>query len=244
MKDLFSDDSSNYAQYRPGYPPDVLSFLMMYTKGTRLAWDCGTGNGQFASLLSQYFLKIYATDISQSQLDHAIRLPNVFYQRGNEAQCPAEDQSIDLVTVAQACHWFDISAFYHEVNRVLKPGGSIALIGYHIPKTAGRLGQQIEEFYRDIVGPFWEPERAWIDKYYQGLRFPFPEIQCPSFEATVAWDKNQLLGYLRTWSAVKAYQKAHNSDPVTELMARINLKPSGQKIEFRIPYFMRLGFLI
>ena len=44
-----------------------------------------------------------------------------------------EDSSIDLLTVCQAVHWFDLDTFYKEVKRVLKPNGVLALYGYFTP---------------------------------------------------------------------------------------------------------------
>lgn len=68
MKDNFSGHSSDYAKFRPEYPAEVYTFLKENLSGSDCAWDCGTGNGQVASRLADFFNLVEATDISQPQL--------------------------------------------------------------------------------------------------------------------------------------------------------------------------------
>ena len=97
----------------------------------KTAWDCGTGNGQVAVKLSQYFNEVYATDLSSAQIENADK-KNIFYSVENAEETLFPDNKFDLITVAQAIHWFDFENFYNEVERNLKPGGIIAVIGYDI----------------------------------------------------------------------------------------------------------------
>jgi ubiquinone/menaquinone biosynthesis C-methylase UbiE len=127
FKDHFSDRAAGYARARPRYPPQLFSALAGLTGARRLAWDCGTGNGQAAIGLAEHFDRVHATDASAAQLRQAEAHPRIRYEEAPESASGLAGHSADLVTVAQAAHWFDLDAFYREVNRVLRPGGVLAL---------------------------------------------------------------------------------------------------------------------
>ena len=129
MKDNFSNQSGLYAQYRPTYPTGLFEYILRFTEGRNVAWDCGTGSGQSAAVLSKYFKKVIATDISQKQLDNAAQAPNVFYSLQPAEHTNIESGSIDLITVAQAIHWFDFEKFYAEVKRVAHKNCVLAVWG-------------------------------------------------------------------------------------------------------------------
>ncbi|WP_291727473.1 class I SAM-dependent methyltransferase [Bernardetia sp.] len=104
MKDNFSDNSQNYAIYRPSYPKEVFEIIYSHIEGKKIAWDCATGNGQVANILAQDFEKVYATDISQNQLKNAVQKENIVYSVEQAEKSSFEDNSFDLITVAQAIH--------------------------------------------------------------------------------------------------------------------------------------------
>ena len=214
MKDNFSSKSSSYAKYRPTYPQVLYQFLKEKLDKTEKAWDCGTGNGQVAGELANFFEEVQATDISQQQLDNAIRQPNIHYSVQTAEKTNFPDNSFDLITVAQAIHWFNCEAFYKEVARVLKPDGIIAVIGYSLFKSNPETDEVIHKFYRDIIGPFWDEERQYLDEKYKTIPFPFKELESPVFEQEYDWRFTHLIGYLKTWSAVKHYEKANGENPV------------------------------
>ena len=185
------------------------------------AWDCGTGNGQVAIVLAEHFERVEATDISKAQLNSAAAHERVFYsvQPAEKTAFPAA--GFDLITVAQAIHWFDFDAFYREVDRTIRPGGLLAVFGYDRPKLSPAVDAVIDAFYRDVVGPFWDRERHYIDEQYQTIPFPYTPIATPVFAIEVEWSFEHLIGYLGTWSAVKHYQKAKGEDPVAGVYAEL-----------------------
>lgn len=241
MKDNFSNQSSGYAKYRPTYPDALIEKLVLLSPRRDQALDVATGNGQLAVKLAPYFHRVQAIDISQKQLDHAERALNVFYRELPAEHTDFENQSFDLITVAQAVHWFDFDLFYAEVNRILKPDGIIAVIGYGLFRSNPETEAVINDFYHNITGPFWDPERRWLDEGYKTLPFPFDDIQMGTFENTANWTFDQLIGYLETWSAVEHYKAHHNSNPLD--LIREPLKAAWEKAdgEVRFPMLLRVG---
>lgn len=240
MKDNFSTKSSDYAKYRPAYPEELYRFLKIHLSNQNVAWDCSTGNGQVARELANFFERVEATDISGQQLENAVKKPNINYSKQAAEKTNFPDNYFDLISVAQAIHWFDFDAFYSEVNRVLKPGGIIAVIGYSLFQSNPRTDEVIANFYEHIIGSWWDKERRYLDKQYSTLPFPFEEIQTPNFNREYQWTFEQLIGYLKTWSAVKHYENAKGINPV-ELIENDLKNTFGNENKVVFPILLRLG---
>ncbi|HVU96146.1 MAG TPA: class I SAM-dependent methyltransferase [Puia sp.] len=221
MKDNFSTGADQYALYRPTYPAAMFDFLLSLVPRRERAWDCGTGNGQVAVVLAQSFDRVEATDISAAQLASAAPHERVAYSVQPAEKTSFPDETFDLVTVAQAIHWFDFDAFYREVNRTIRPGGVLAIIGYNLPRLSSVIDPVLDHFYRDVVGPYWDRERRYVDEEYRTVPFPYADIVAPAFAIEVEWNFEHLIGYLGTWSAVKHYRKANGEDPVAGVSAEL-----------------------
>lgn len=245
MKDNFSSQSAQYARYRPTYPKELFQWLVSLVPTARKAWDCGTGNGQVARELANYFAQVYATDLSRQQIENARPHPKVSYsvQKAEKVSFPAH--SFDLITVAQAIHWFDFKAFYREVYRTLWPTtGLLAVMGYGFIQTFPEADAQIGYLYREIVGPFWDPERKYVEEGYRTIPFPFREIKSPLFTIELDWTVDHLIGYLQTWSAVNHYQKEKNQNPVDLIYHDLESCWGTRKIKkVKFPIFLRVGQL-
>lgn len=222
FKDHFSALAARYAESRPDYPASLFAYLAELCPGRALAWDCACGSGQAALGLAPHFAAVVATDASAAQIARAAPHPRVEYRIA-----PAEDgglasSSVDLVAVAQALHWFDIPRFYAEARRVLRPAGVLAVWTYGVQRFAeARIDAEVQRFYRDVVGPYWPPERSLVESGYRGLPFPFEELAPPPFDLQADWDLRRLLGYFRSWSATGRYVQANDADPVEELERRM-----------------------
>ncbi len=239
MKDRFSIHSKEYAQFRPTYPETLYQFIFSHVNEFNSAWDCGTGNGQAARALATRFKNVLATDISAHQLTNAYKTDNIVYSKAAE-QTSFPDQSIDLITVAQAIHWFDLIKFYQEVVRVAKPKAILAVWGYSLFRINDSVDPLIQAFYTSTVGSFWDKERRLIDEHYKTISFPFQEIMTPEFNFSCTWTREQLEGYLTTWSAVQKYMTVNKTNPVLTLMKEMN--PLLQDtITITFPLFLRLG---
>ena len=243
FKDHFSSASDRYAAFRPDYPTELFAWLAGQCAATELAWDCATGSGQAALGLAPHFRRVIATDASAEQIRHAQPHPAIEYRVVPAEASGLPDHCLDLVTVAQAVHWFDLPRFYGEVRRVLKPGGLLALWGYGRLRLPGQLDGPLEDFYAGTIGPWWPPERALIDDGYRSLPFPMAELATPDFAIEVEWTLPRLLDYLSTWSAVKRYQAARGEDPLPALRARLTpgWGEPGRPKRLRWPLFLRAG---
>src|SRR6266850_6416558 len=222
FKDHFSRLAAQYSAFRPAYPPAIFDYLAQLSSDRQSAWDCACGNGQATLALAERFHEVIATDASAQQLAAAPARPNVTYRVARAEESGIESQSLDLVTVAQALHWFDLGPFYGEVQRVLKPSGVLAVWTYGPLQVGGNgIDALFQDFYWNTVGPYWPPERRFVEAGYRGLAFPFAELSPPSFNMEERWDRAHLLGYLRTWSATARYAADQGVDPVEALEERL-----------------------
>lgn len=179
-----------------------------------LVWDAGCGNGQASAALASRFALVYATDPSAPQIANAEARPNIDYRVEAAEHCGLADASADLVSVAQALHWFDHARFYAEVQRVLKPRGVLAAWTYADCRVEPAIDAVKDRLYVELTGPYWPPERAHVDSGYRSLPFPFEEIASPPFAMSMQWTVGQFLAYLRSWSATQHYLRDKGEDPV------------------------------
>ncbi len=243
FKDYFSKQASAYASHRPTYPDALFAYLASAVPGHEVAWDCGTGNGQAATGLAPYFERVIATDASSEQISNAFPNPKVTYRVATAENAGIDPGSVDLVTVAQALHWFDLDAFYAAARRALKPGGALAVWAYSLCRVNPEVDKILYDFYFKGVGPFWPKERKLVDDGYRSIPFPFDEFQPPEFNITLNWKLEDVLSYLRTWSPTRRFIEANGYDPVDELetpLAAAWGDPSEVKM-VQWPIFMRIG---
>ncbi|RXG28483.1 class I SAM-dependent methyltransferase [Leeuwenhoekiella marinoflava] len=244
MKDNFSNHAADYAKFRPTYPQELYVYLFDIVQQKSKAWDVATGNGQVAFELSKVFDEVLATDLSAKQLAEAPQLKNIIYRVQTAEERFDDNEQFDLITVAQAIHWFDFDAFYKQVKHHLKPDGIFAVIGYSVLETLGELNTVIQHFYKVITDPYWDPERKYLDENYKSIPFPFKEIEPPKLTMPIYWTVEELLNYLNTWSAVKHYEKANGKNPLRLIQDDV-YKHWGarEKREFNFPLLLRVGKL-
>ncbi len=242
-QDRFSGNSINYRRFRPDYPLPFIEEIIGLANQRFNCLDCGTGNGQVAEVLSRYFDKVHAIDISDEQIRNAYQAANIHYsvRRAETTDFPVD--SFDLITVAQAVHWFDFQTFFNEVLRISKDGGIVALWGYGLLRFRNSLDKHIDTFYQDVVGPYWDSERKHIESSYKDIPLPFPEIKLKKhYSICKDFSLGEFTGYLSTWSAVNKFKLSESYDPIKSLLDII--KPIwGEKLlqraEFQI--FTRIG---
>jgi len=214
FKDHFSATAAAYAAHRPMYPPALADFLAETAARRELAWDGGCGSGQLSVLLADRFARVIASDASTEQVAHATPHPNVGYVVARAEAGVLADGTVDVAVAAQAAHWFDLPAYYAEVRRVGRRGGVVALVTYGLVRVDPRVDAVIDRFYSQVLGSYWPPERRHVEDGYRSLPFPFEEIGMPGLEMRANWTRSDLLGYVETWSAVWALERAVGSGPL------------------------------
>jgi len=242
--DHFSAVADGYARYRPGYPTALYDWLASLPAGRALAWDCATGSGQAAAGLAERFRRVAATDFSPAQIARAAPRPGVEYRVAPAEASGLPAAAADLVTVAQALHWFDLPAFYAEARRVLAPGGAVAAWCYNLLDTGPRINAVIGRYYSQVVGEYWPPERRLLEAGYRTLPFPFREIEAPRFEMTAEWTLDHLLGYLGTWSATERYRRVRGEDPLALVADGLRAAWGDPEEARRVrwPLYLRVGY--
>jgi SAM-dependent methyltransferase len=240
--DHFSGVAAEYAAFRPRYPEALFDFVAREAPARDAAWDAGTGSGQAAVGLARHFTHVTATDASGDQIEHATPHPSISYRVAPAEASGLADQSVDLVTVAQAVHWFDRERFWNEVRRVLRTRGVIAIWTYRLFEIAPDIDAITRRFYKGVVGPFWPPERLLTEQRYQTMEFPFAEFAAPNFVIEQQITLDDVAGYVRTWSATRAFVKHHGKDPVDDLVAELGPAWGAESRRLaRWPIAMRIG---
>ncbi|GAB3326659.1 class I SAM-dependent methyltransferase [Hymenobacter humi] len=239
--DRFSAQAADYARYRIDYPAALYEWLLPQVPGRERAWDCATGNGQVAVVLADYFVRVNATDLSASQLAQAAPRPNIHYQTARAEQTPFPDQRFDLITVAQAVHWFEPEAYHREVRRVARPGAVLAEWGYGLVQISPEIGSLVRHFHDAIMGAYWDANRWHIDDEYARIPFPFAGVQRAHFAVQRQWSAEWFLQYLRTWSSVAKYQQALGEDAVALIAEEIMQRWGPGEREVVFPVFARAG---
>lgn len=224
--DHFSSKSKEYSFSRPHYPDSLYEYLSSITPNNDVAWDCATGNGQAAIGLCRYFKKVIASDMSMSQIENGFKRQNIVYDIFPSEDTSLPDNSVDLITIAQAIHWFDFEKFYDEARRIgKKSGGKIAIWSYGMHKICPEIDKICDKlsFDGDLLRGYWPKQTEYIRDNYETIPFPFDQIIAPRFEMLVEWNLKDLLSYMETWSAVKRFELQNNYNPLDSVKKDLKL---------------------
>jgi SAM-dependent methyltransferase len=244
FKDHFSKQAADYAEFRPRYPHEMFEYLGSLAPSRKLAWDCGTGNGQAAIGLASVFDRVIATDASEKQISNAQPHRHIEYHVVPAENSGIKSSTVDLLMVAQALHWFDLDRFYLEARRVLKPNGALAASAYLFAQIEPAIDAVVNRYYSEVVGPFWAPERRLVENFAE-IPFPFHKIDPPKFEMAAQWNLDHLLGYLGTWSATQRFIAAKGSNPLEQIIDEL-LDAWGKPQQVRSviwPLILRVGVI-
>lgn len=244
-KNWFDRGGQVYARFRPEYPLGLAQFLAEIAPSRACAVDVGCGNGQLTVQLAAHFDQVIGLDPSADQITHARAQKNVRYICAPAENLPLPDRSANLITAAQAAHWFDLPTFYAEARRIATEGALIALISYNVLQLPGGLQERFSRFYHAEIGPYWPPERKLVDSGYREINFPFEEREAPEMKIQRVWELSDFLGYLSTWSAIQRVNDAGRGDILTGFVRDISLLWGDpmKKQAVSWPINMRVGTL-
>lgn len=214
--DAFSETAERYVTARPLYPKALFQRLATLAPATRSAWDCGTGNGQAAAGLAEFFESIEATDASAEQIVHAQHHPRVRYRAVSAEASGLADNSMDLVSVAQSLHWFDQNQFFAEVQRVARPCALLAVYGYSWFYMTPILDALTDHWLLQPVQSYWSANNRLLWDGYRTIAFPFEEVPAPCLAIHLTWTLDQLFDYYLTWSAPRRKIAAEGDSFVIE----------------------------
>ncbi len=245
-KNLFDKQSREYSRFRPRYPAELFEFLAESTPARSIAWDVGTGSGQAALALAEFFQKVLATDSSEAQIKEASDHERINYQLSPAEHCSLADSSCDLITVANALHWFDKNAFYNEAKRVLKNNGVLAVWCYSLLHVPEQLKPAVEDFYKFIEDYWPPPVKELVLNGHRYLDFPFLELEAPELSIDSSWHLEGIIGFYSSWSAVQIYKNRKGSDPLERLKNKIRecnipVELLEQPIRVRLPLHIQIG---
>ena len=243
--DHFSKQAKDYAEYRPTYPTALFDYLASIAPAAESAWDCGTGNGQAALALAERFRHVIATDASAKQIENAFPHDRIEYRVEPAEQTTIEPDTVDLITVGTAVHWFALDAFYEEVRRVGKARAVLAVWTYFFPTIEPAVDQWLVHFYRETLRGYWPEQMRYLEAHYQTLPFPFEEIEPPAFHIKAEWDLHDLLGFIASWSATRKYVEENGRRALNGVLAELHAEWGDEHRTRAIkwPLYFRIGRL-
>jgi SAM-dependent methyltransferase len=238
----FGPRATQYAAWRPHYPDELLDYVAAVSGDTDLVWDCGTGNGQAAVGLAGRFTRVVATDASADMIAQAVPHPHVTYRVATYDSGLAA-HSANLVTVAQALHWFDLEVFLSEARRVLRRHGVLAAWCYGLFGVGPGLDELIVRFAHGTLAPFWPAERRFVDDEYRSFVLPLNELVPPRFEISESWGLSEFTRHVRTWSGTARCIASVGDAPVEAFEAAISERWGDPDLHrtVRWPIHMRIG---
>ncbi|CAG2053415.1 unnamed protein product [Timema podura] len=213
----------------------IRHFLHQISVPLGVAVDVGCGAGQSTLVLAPHFTSILGVDPSDAAIQEArgSNPPrNVQFRVGSAESLDVKPGSVHLVTASQACHWFNLPRFYRETERVLAPGGVLAMYGYLLPRPLLgdiQLGHIVDKYYNTTLGDYVldGSKKVYLNNYRDQEFNSVPFIGEPlvrtstthgivlnyfrdesvsaDYQATVA----DLVGYVNSWSACQNYRRQH-----------------------------------
>ena len=245
-KQRFSKRVEDYIRYRPGYPAELGPRLLEVaglSAGDVVA-DIGSGTGIFTRLLLQHDLRVFAVEPNMPMREAAeVELGGERGFKsvpGSAEDTSLADDSVDLVTAAQAFHWFNNDEAKAEFRRILKPGGLLALVW-----NRRKLSQPFQEAYdailRELSPEYGKVNHMSLDDRDIAGFFADDEMRLLHFDNSQRFDFDGLLGRLKSSSYCPTEDSPYYIPLVTELLALFDQHAVDGMIEFEYDTRLYLG---
>ena len=165
----FTNRADDYAAHRPTYPLELLDLLereRVLRPGDVVA-DLGSGTGILTELLLARGYEVHAVEPNAAMAEAAAarlgRDPRFRSVPGRAEATGLPDASCDVVTAAQAFHWFDVDAFRREADRILRPGGRVMLV-WNIRRTDSTpFLREYEALLQRVALDYQKISAGWAD---------------------------------------------------------------------------------
>ncbi|XP_043201288.1 putative methyltransferase DDB_G0268948 [Amphibalanus amphitrite] len=233
-----------YAQFRPEPPAALIAHVLQYVRRSsplHRAVDVGCGSGQNTRLLAPHFGSVLGTDISPAQVAEAAGSSTsgggVTYQVAPAEEIPVPDGSVNLVTASVCFHWFDRERFLAEVDRVLAPGGVIAIYSYNEPSFRlpdGTVWTELDDIFKEVLyvhlADHWPMPTLLGDimsKTHEAeAMISYPEIQWDeeSYFIERPFSLELVLGEIASWSGYQELVAARGAADGDSLLRRTREK--------------------
>jgi len=241
--------SSTYANVRQQYPEEWAKLILEYAGSIprNVVLDVACGSGQAAKALASHFKRVLAIDQSSTQIRSSFSDEAQLAESGIEFFTgEAEDMSniddgiVDVLVVAQALHWFDLSKFFAEANRVMHSGSVFAASVYgpemnfaHSPEITGLITSVLNKLWTDLKEVPWT--RAFVN-HYKDISFPFTEVEYKTFQIKRQLTSEQVIDWITTWAALQTFKNIFpdRPDPTLPLIQQLKtLLPEESEITWK-----------
>ncbi|XP_075545705.1 putative methyltransferase DDB_G0268948 isoform X1 [Dermacentor variabilis] len=253
-----------YAKFRPTAPQALIDQIMKFVKekisDLNLAVDVGCGPGTSTTALASYFKEVHGYDISEAQITEAKSLhkfKNVSFSVSPAETITEKDQSVQLVMVMQAVHYFNLDAFYKEVIRILVPHGVLALCSYLIPKPVSKNQERMDsiidnEIIKGIPKEYWPSALDVVNNLYRDIQPAFEDhVRIECIEDRKMRTVADYVNLTKTWSAYKLFLKQQPSEAdelcrkltsiLMEDVGKVGEDPEKTSLEVKTQFFMILA---
>ncbi|XP_033728678.1 putative methyltransferase DDB_G0268948 isoform X2 [Pecten maximus] len=229
---LFEDEehAKVYTKYRPPYPKALYDEIENYCKGLSendldLAIDVGCGSGQSTLPLTKFCKHVIGIDISNEQILQARKsATNIDFRVGSAEDLSSQgDGTVDLVTVGTAIHWLDRSIFMKEVERVLRPGGVLAVYTYGLDILHNKEAHGLvwEDLYKKTLQDCNPGPHIHIINGLSLIELPFKDsIRLEPLLVEREVDVDFYIGFIRSWSPWQLFEKKNPKTDILTVLAQ------------------------
>ncbi|KAK3804335.1 hypothetical protein RRG08_000361 [Elysia crispata] len=239
------EQSKAYAEHRPRYSDELFKTIADYCKETNpnlnLAVDIGCGPGMSTIGFAKYFKKVIGVDVSETQIACApTDIPNCEFKVGYSDKLPfIKSGTVDLICSGESFNLMPQKETFAEADRVLKPGGSIAIFGYDLPASDNpEINAVIQKMWVTMI-PYWPKDSTQIFDRFSSVELPYPGwTRNDTLKMTMRTDIKKHIGMMKSTWPVVAYTRDHpDEDFIGDIARQIEeiLAKTGAK-EYNVHY--------
>lgn len=211
MKDSklrFSNRVENYVRYRPAYLPQIVTDLERNSllRNNFIIADIGSGTGISTKLFLSEGYKFLGVEPNKEMRDAAETFLKEFDKfqsvNGSAEATGLNPNSVDLITAGQAFHWFDRKSSKIEFQRILRPGGHVALIWNERHHTGSVFQKEYEALLKAYCEDYSKVDYKNVDEaagksmWYKDYQLRVAKVEEPTERIS---DEENLLEVLAFW---------------------------------------------